>query len=204
VSRELGTRLSELLEQEPGRCELAQWLAAQGPPGAWLAAGCVNQLVWNHLTQRPANQGLKDFDIVYFDPDWQACTEQAWSEKIQAAFPQYLIEVKNQARVHLWYPRKFAMALPALFSVRAALGTWPTTATATAARWHQGQWQILAPFGLADLFKLVVRPNRTLVTEAVYLDKTQRWQLCWPELQVLPFAQGIGPFEINGPLPCLA
>ncbi len=44
-----------------------------------------------------------------------------------------------------------------------------------------------APFGLADLFAMVVRPNTTLVPRAVYETKAERWQRVWPGLTVLPW-----------------
>jgi len=35
----------------------------------YVAAGCITQTVWNALTGREPGCGVKDVDIVYFDPD---------------------------------------------------------------------------------------------------------------------------------------
>lgn len=186
----LSKRLSGLLQASPQHGQLARWLSSHGPPEAWLAAGCVNQLVWNHLSGQPATAHFKDWDIVYFDPDLGASTEARWRARLQAAFPRLTLDVKNQARVHLWYAERFdtEQAVQPLKSIAGALQTWPTTATATAARWHQDRWEILAPFGLDDLFAARVRHNPARVSAAVYAAKTARWQACWPMLKILPFS----------------
>lgn len=189
-----------MLEQSPELKALATWLDQQGPPDAWLAAGCVVQTVWNRLTGRPLNYGILDYDIVYFDPDLSPEAEIRWRKRLEHDFPGMNLDVKNQARVHQWYPKKFGIEIPPFVSVQAAMQTWPTTATATAARRHQGQWEILTPFGRRDLLGLIVRPNRTLASKTIYVSKTSRWADLWPELVILPWEQGIGPFEINGPV----
>ena len=51
---------------------------------------------------------------------------------------------------------------------------------------------VFAPFGLADLFALVVRANRVQITPAIYQGKVARWRRCWPDLTVLPWDDGIG------------
>jgi hypothetical protein len=55
------------------------------------------------------------------------------------------------------------------------------------ARREGGRLACIAPFGLDDLFALTARPNRRLVSEAVYRAKAARWQGRWPELTVLPW-----------------
>ena len=197
------TSIATLLELSPELPELARWLVADGPPDAWLAAGCVVQSVWNGLTGKRPGFGILDYDVVYFDPDLSAETEAIWGRRLSTAFPGLKLDVKNQARVHLWYPEKFGLQIPAFASVAAAMCGWPTTATATAARLsdqQHGRWVILAPFGTDDLTSLVLRPNRTLVNQAIYRAKASRWAGLWPELRVLPWEEAIGPFELNGPV----
>lgn len=52
-----------------------------------------------------------------------------------------------------------------------------------------GEWKIYAPFGLEDLFQLVLRPNKALITQEIYHTKTQKWKSKWPELKVVPWGQ---------------
>lgn len=184
-------QLIQMLHQASHLHALARYLEVAGPPDCWLAAGCVVQSIWNLLTQRPPDFGILDYDVVYFDPDLTEATEQAWQARLSEAFADLKPDVKNQARVHQWYPRKFGLTIAPYKSVADAMQTWPTTATATAARLKQGQWQVLAPFGLTDLLALVLRPNRTLASEQIYRVKALRWAAHWPELRILPWEQAI-------------
>ena len=87
-------------------------------PDAWIVSGCLVQTVWNGLTNRATDYGINDYDVFYFDPDtsWQA--EDAVIRQLQGQFANLGVgvEVRNQARVHLWYPKKHALPYPALSS----------------------------------------------------------------------------------------
>ncbi len=48
-----------------------------------------------------------------------------------------------------------------------------------------GRWRVYAPYGLSDVFNMVIRPNPVLATRDVYETKTARWQGQWPGLTVL-------------------
>ena len=76
------------------------------------------QTVWNGLTGRAVDYGIKDYDVFYFDPDtsWQA--EDAVITQMQDRLSSLgvAIEARNQARVHLWYSHKHGKPYPALRS----------------------------------------------------------------------------------------
>ncbi|MNP62011.1 hypothetical protein D3C76_1572500 [compost metagenome] len=100
------------------------------------------------------------------------------------------MDIKNQARVHLWYEDRFGVKLQPYPSLEAAIDSWPTTVTSLGARLDgSGDWHIYAPFGLKDLFNLTLRPNKVLITEEIYEGKTLKWQTKWPELQIIPWAE---------------
>ena len=84
--------------------------------------------------------------------------------------------MKNEARVHVWYAQKFGYAIPPYVSTDQAISTFSTTATAIGVRPTQGALQIVAPFGLADLFGLIVRPNKAQITRMIYETKVARWR----------------------------
>ena len=70
-----------------------------------------------------------------------------------------------------------------------AIGHWPETATAVAARLTAGGCcEIAAPFGLGDLFDLVLRPTPRFAGEKrrVYLDRVRSkgWLAAWPLLRI--------------------
>src|SRR5437660_9688097 len=78
----------------------------------WLVfSGAVYQPVLNHLTGRAFDYGIKDYDLAYFDgSDLSYEAEDAIIRRVAAAFDEplrYMVQVRNQARVHLWFERKF-------------------------------------------------------------------------------------------------
>jgi hypothetical protein len=75
-------------------------------------------------------------------------------------------------------------------STEAAIDTFEATAACLGAgRGSSGRWRIYAPYGLADVFNLVVRPNPVLAPRHVYQAKAARWSRQWPGLTVLPWPE---------------
>jgi hypothetical protein len=83
-------------------------------PDWYLTAGCLVQTVWNVMTGRPPTNGIRDHDLFYFDPDlsWEAenTVIEAGAE-IFAGVPA-VVEIRNEARVHLWYEDHFGVPCP--------------------------------------------------------------------------------------------
>lgn len=175
------------------------WLAALfdrfdriGLPDCWIVAGALAQTVWNHRFGMPPTTGITDIDIVYFDPDLSAEAETAHATRLRAEFddlPVWL-DVKNQARVHLWYQARFGKPIQPYGSTPHAIATYPTTATAIGVRPAAGGVALCTPYGTGDLARGIVRANPVLVTDAVYAAKVRRWLLVWPGLCVLPWPGG--------------
>jgi hypothetical protein len=70
----------------------------------------------------------------------------------------------------------------------AAISTYEATAACLGVRLLPGgRWRVFAPYGLSDLFGLVLRPNPALAPRQVYEAKVARWTRQWPELTVLPW-----------------
>src|SRR5246127_3934680 len=92
----------------------------------WLVfSGAVYQPVLNQLTGRPLDYGIKDYDLGHFDAsDLSYEAEDAVIRRVKAAFDEPLrstVEVRNQARVHLWFEAKFGEAYGPLSSTAEAL-----------------------------------------------------------------------------------
>lgn len=160
-------------------------------PGWYVTAGCLFQTVWNVVTDRPPTSGIKDYDIFYFDGtdlSWEA--EDAAikaGQEIFAGLPAE-VEIRNEARVHLWYEQKFGVPCPPHESTEAAIDSFAATTCCLGVRLEaDGGWRIYAPHGLSDVFNLVVRPNPILAPREVYETKAARWKDEWPELTVLPW-----------------
>jgi hypothetical protein len=158
-------------------------------PDAWLVSGCLVQTVWNVLTARPVDYGIDDYDIFYFDPDtsWQA--EDAVIHNLQGGLAKLgvKIQVRNQARVHLWYPEKYKLPYPALQSSTQGIDRFLTKNTRIGIRRTQESYEVYAPNGFDDVAGMIVRPNPGPNFSAENYDvKTRRWKMLWPEITVLP------------------
>ena len=99
-------------------------------------------------------------------------------------------DVKNEARVHLWYEAKFGYAIEPYRSTEAAIATFPTTAAAIGVRVAGGRFEVSAPIGLAELNNLIVRPNKAQITAEIYQAKVARWRALWPDLDIRPWDEG--------------
>jgi hypothetical protein len=161
-----------------------------GAPDWWLTAGVLFQTVWNTLTGRPPGTGIRDADLFYFDPDTSWDAEDAVIRAGHELFAELPVpvEIRNEARVHLWYAEHFGAPPAAPFtSSRDAIDSFAAVCCAVGATVDDGGPRVYAPFGFDDLFGMVVRPNRRLAPQHVYEAKAARWKQHWPELTVLPW-----------------
>ncbi|MEQ8404706.1 MAG: nucleotidyltransferase family protein [Oceanicaulis sp.] len=102
-----------------------------GLPDWALAAGAVYQNVWNALTGRPPGYGIKDYDLAYFDAcDLSFEAEDAVIRRCASVFADLPapVEIRNQARVHLWFEAKFGYAKPAYTSSADAIANYASPA----------------------------------------------------------------------------
>ena len=160
---------------------------------AWIVSGCLVQSAWNGLTGRAVDYGVKDYDVFYFDPDtsWQA--EDAVIRDLQGRLAHLgvAIEVRNQARVHLWYPEKHRLPYPALRSSTQGIDRFLTKNTQVGIRRTRDGHDVYAPNGFDDIADMIVRPNPGPNFSATnYEAKTRRWKMQWPEITVLTADSG--------------
>jgi uncharacterized protein len=160
-------------------------------PGWYLTAGCLVQTVWNVVTGRAPTAGIKDYDLFYFDRSdlgWDA--ENAAIQEGGEVFRDVPaeVEIRNEARVHLWYEQRYGVPCAPYTSTEHAIDSFPATTCCVGVHvTGDGQWRIYAPHGLADVFNLVVRPNPVQAPGHIYDAKARRWLEHWPELTVLPW-----------------
>ncbi|WP_328759843.1 MULTISPECIES: nucleotidyltransferase family protein [Streptomyces] len=199
---EQSAALQAVLSRNDVLLEVLSRTAAMGLPGWYLTAGCLFQTVWNVVTDRSPTSGIKDYDVFYFDDSdlsWEA--EDAVIRAGQEAFGGLptQVEIRNEARVHLWYEQKFGVPCDPHTSTESAIDCFAATTCCMGVRLEpDGRWRVYAPHGLADVFNLVVRPNPVLAPQEVYETKAARWRQQWPELTVLDWPAA--PAPLTGPL----
>jgi len=158
-------------------------------PGWVIVAGCLFQTIWNTKTGQPHGWGIDDYDVFYFDDrDLSYEAEDLVIQQVDARFPDFpsRIEVRNQARVHLWYPEKFGHPYPALLSSFEGVDRFLHASCAIGLTVDaQGQPKLYAPFGLTDMLTMKLRANPWNKGDVRRREKEAKWQKFWPELEVV-------------------
>ena len=186
----------QIVRDDPDLMRLLSAARDLGLPQWRLVAGCLYQTVWNVLTGRRRGAGIKDYDLIYFDasaPSWAA--EDSVISEVATAVPPLPgpVEVRNQARVHLWFEQRFGAPYPPLACADDALLRYASVVHAVGVRLQQDdRLDVVAPFGLADLFAMVIRPNRVMDNRVSHGAKAARAKAIWPEVTVIPWDHGGG------------
>jgi hypothetical protein len=170
----------------PASRQLLTALAELNIPQCHLTAGCLFQAVWNVLSGRPAAENIKDYDVFYFDGSdlsWEA--EDAVIRRV-APIAERLglpVEVKNQARVHLWYKARFGTDYPQLHSARDGISRYLVRCTCVGIDASTGE--VFAPDGFADLQSGNLRVNPLLPRPGLWQAKAHHYRARWPWLQII-------------------
>lgn len=180
--------LREIIAQSPHLTAWLQTLQRLELPDAWIVSGAIYNQVWNHLTGRPWLYGIKDVDLFYFDPDLSYEAEDRAIARVTAAFPPVPpVELRNQARVHLWYPSRFGQPYPQLTRSAQAIDLFALRTHCVGARLTATGLDIYAPYGLDDIFGFRLTPNPALDNRATHEAKAKRQMALWPELLFIPW-----------------
>ncbi len=144
----------------------------------------------------PAN-GIVDYDVFYFDEkDLSIEGEDEVAHRVRACTADLPVDVdvRNQARVHLWYPAEYGAPSPPFRSSEEGIDHFLAPCCAFGLRKDGDRLVVYAPFGYGDLFSLTVRPNprranaHGLLLREVYARKVARWAREWPMLTIVPWS----------------
>jgi len=184
MSAERSIQLQSLIASDPRRMRVLHIVKALGLPDCWIAAGVVRNRVWDHLHEYLESPLPQDIDVIWFDPNEPTAQRDAALEQALRQKDGTLDwSLKNQARMHERNAdQPYRSALD-------AMRYWPETATAVGVRLGEEEnIEVAAPFGLDDLFNLIVRPTPRFTAEKhpIYLDRirSKHWLTHWPRLQI--------------------
>src|SRR6202045_2407041 len=136
---ELHERLTAILRAMPPLMQALSVARRLCLPDWLVFSGAVYQPIFNHLTGRPLDYGIKDYDLGYFDAsDLSYDAEDAVIRRVKAALDEPLrsmVEVRNQARVHLWFEAKFGEPYSPLSCTAEALERFASATFAVGVQW---------------------------------------------------------------------
>lgn len=187
---DLEAELAAIVRADPGLMHVLTTVRALDLPDWRLVSGAVYQAVWNARTGRPAGYGVKDYDLAYFDAsDLSYEAEDVVIKRVAAAFDEPVrsqVEVRNQARVHLWFHNRFGEPYAPLHSTDEALRRFVAPTFAVGVRLEaDDRLNIAAPFGLDDVFAMTIRPNPNRPLARGWAKAVDSARARWPELTVI-------------------
>jgi len=153
-------------------------------PDCYLTAGCLFQPIWNRRSGLHDLWGVKDFDVFYFDSDvsWDA------ENKVIERAGRFLgplahrVEIRNQARVHLWYEQKFGSPISSLTCSRDGIDQFLISCTCVGI--EVSSRKLYAPYGLEDLRKGNLEMNGVNPKPDLFRKKALDYQSRWPWLTI--------------------
>ncbi|GGC91631.1 nucleotidyltransferase family protein [Chelatococcus reniformis] len=168
----------------PANAAIIERLPRLGLPQCVLTAGSLFQTVWNRRCGRPAAAGIKDYDVFYFDDrDLSWAAEDAVIRQAADLFKDLgvSVEIRNQARVHLWYGDRFGGAYPPLGSAREGIDRFLVRCTCVGL---DAAGDLYAPNGLDELWEGVLRINPKHARPELFRRKAEAYRARWPWLTI--------------------
>ena len=115
-------------------------------PNAWVGAGIIFQNVWNVIHGYELNTYIKDIDVLYWDEsDLSWASENSYIEAFTKDTSNTSIpfDIKNIARVHLWYEERFGIAKVQYQSIQESISTWPVIGACMAMRMNKDNLEFI-------------------------------------------------------------
>jgi hypothetical protein len=178
--------ICQFITGDPWRRAVLETVQSLAMPDWAVGAGFIRNAVWDALHDRAVATPLADVDVLYFNPaDLSPERDEALEAKLYALMPDVPWSVKNQARMHLRnHDQPYRDTLD-------AQRHWLETPTAVAIRLvGTAETELLAPYGIADLVAMIVRPTPSgharadQYTGRIHAKRfTERWPLSrveWP------------------------
>ncbi len=181
--------LLEITRASPALMAAFRTARALDLPDWWIVSGAIYQQVWNHLTGRPDMHGVNDIDLFYFDPDTSYAAEDRIIKRATPLFADNPpVEIRNQARVHLWFEQHFGTPCPPFANSRDAIDRFACRTHCVGLRLEaDDSFTLYAPFGLDDIFSFRLTPNPDQDNRKTHETKAARQKAIWPELEVIPW-----------------
>lgn len=179
---DLRTQLIAMLKDDADIMDALRKVRTLNLSDGYIAAGFIRNFVWDWMHGYEKRTPLNDVDVVYYDPaDVKEETEKDYDCLLREMDTSLPWSVKNQARMHLVNDDEPYQ------SVEDALKHWAETPTAVGVRVDDNDdLHIVAPFGLDDLFNLVLREGPFVADkEAFHRRYTEKeWLNLWPKLKL--------------------
>ncbi len=179
-----------ILEKNKELMVMLDYISELNLPNFYIAAGSIFQTIWNYYDGNDLNLGIKDIDVIYFNPDdirvekdleyYNRIHEFAKSKN----FP-YEIDVSNEARMHLW-KKEHGQIIEPYKNSEDAISKWTATVTAIGITKENNRIKVYAPYGLSDIFSKTIRPIKHKDnSEEIYHQKIESWSKRFQNITII-------------------
>lgn len=180
--KDFHSELKNILHSDPWSMKTLSAARSLQLPDWAIGGGFVRNRVWDRLSGREETR-LNDVDLLFFDSDTPSkARDMEIEQSIRHLLPDIPWSVKNQARMHLRN-----LTRPYL-NTEDAMRHWLETATAVAVRLdNNDDLIVLAPFGLSDLFNMIIRPTFAASSKMDQFETRihkKNWLSIWPEVKI--------------------
>jgi hypothetical protein len=149
---------------------------------AFIAAGFLRNLVWDHLHNITIPTPLNDVDVIYFNTQTNGHEyNRELTSRLEHIYPCGKWQVKNQALMH-----KYNGDSP-YTGVVDAMSHWPEKETAVAVRlMANDQLEFVTAFSIDLLFDLTISHNPVRSLDIFNQRVSSKcWQSTWPKLKIV-------------------
>jgi hypothetical protein len=178
----LQQRLNAILEASSSRIEVLRAVREERPD-AVIAGGFIRDPVWDTLSGFKVPTESGDVDVLYFDIASDRDAEADLTARLRVRAPNINWQVRNQARVQNGSPG-------APMCLVQALQEAPETVSSIGVRLLGNDClEVLAPCGLEDLFRMIVRPRPGASTHELerfaHRRSEKRWSEVWRDVVIV-------------------
>ena len=180
MNQKLENELIKIIESDVWMTDVLKTLRDLDLNDCWIGAGFIRNKVWDKKHGKERTE-LNDIDVIHFDKSNSIKEYDLLIEtKLRSIHPNVNWSVKNQSRMHLRNGHK------QYADCNEAISFWPETATSIAVRLNlKNQIEYIAPYGLEDLFNLLVIPtpkfDLTIYNTRI---EQKRWKEKWNKLEI--------------------
>ncbi|MFT5824208.1 MAG: hypothetical protein ACI8ZM_005474 [Crocinitomix sp.] len=180
MNKKLDNKFIEIIKDDIWMIDILKIVRDLKLTDCWIGAGFVRNKIWDEKHGKDRTQ-LNDIDIIHFD---KSNPTKEYDLQIENKLRNYNSNlnwsVKNQSRMHIRNGHK------QYIDCNEAISYWPETATSIAVRLNfKNQIEYIAPYGLEDLFSLLVVPTPTfdLTIYNARIEK-KKWKEKWNKLEI--------------------
>ncbi|KRL03154.1 nucleotidyltransferase family protein [Liquorilactobacillus capillatus] len=176
--------LISLIKETPELTSLLEIISTFKLSNWALCAGTIRNLIWSQLSYRPYSAIKNNIDILYSNSSESYEHLLTTRALITQKYPNYLWNLQNTALTSTNGREPHGKDL------LTAISTIPENCSAVGVYLENNKLQIIAPYGLKDLFKFEVHPSPLFMADPKKLQFYRRrmlrknWPALWPEVLI--------------------